>query len=439
MSKPLWHSGGDHEVDEKIMEFLAGEDVILDQELFLFDIQATQAHVRGLARIDVLSNGEARQLVDWLDELADAFTGGDFVLDARFEDGHTAIEHFLSERSASLGGRVHTGRSRNDQVQVAVRLYLRQGMEQLAQSTSDIAQACLERAGQDQDVAMPGYTHLQSAVPSSVGMWMAGLAEAFVDSLEFASGVRDLIDCNPLGTAAGYGVNLPLDRDGVSKDLGFRRTQINPVNVQNSRGKFEAMALQAAGHVLRDVQRLAWDLSLFISAEFGFVSLPEKYTTGSSIMPNKKNPDVVELLRARVAVVDAAIHEIQGILSLPSGYHRDLQFTKAPLIRGMKATLQALAIVPGLIRSIRFDEGRMKEALGKDVYATDQAVQLAAEGVPFREAYRRIKQQIGEIESGDPAASLARRVSPGAHADLRLSEISERLQSALSKNNSKRT
>ncbi|HKJ17809.1 MAG TPA: argininosuccinate lyase [Xanthomonadales bacterium] len=435
MTNPIWHSGSEHDEDKQVMEFLAGEDVILDQALFPFDVLATQAHVNGLARIGVLSDDDASQLVQWLDELAEQFRLGDFVLDARFEDGHSAIEYFLSQRSSSLGGKVHTGRSRNDQVQVAVRLYLKHSLAEMQTQTAEIAQACLKRASQDKDVAMPGYTHLQPAVPSSVGMWMAGFAEAFTDDLEFAVATAKALDCNPLGTAAGYGVNLPLDRDGVSTELGFSRTQINPVNVQNSRGKFEVMALQVAGHVLRDVQRLAWDLSLFASAEFGFVNLPEKFTTGSSIMPNKKNPDLVELLRARVAVVDAAVHEIQSILSLPSGYHRDLQFTKAPLLRGISATLQALSIVPGLISGMKFDKTRMSDALTADAFATDITVELAVDGVPFREAYRRTKQQIDQIEKGDPQASLARRVSPGAHADLQLEVIGERLQKLLLKNN----
>lgn len=434
MTKPIWQSGAGHTIDDRIMAFLAGEDVILDRELFLFDIQATQAHVNGLARIDLMTTEDAGQLCAWLDELAKDFLDGRFVLDERFEDGHSAIEHYLSERSADLGGKVHTGRSRNDQVQVAVRLFLKHVMSEMESHVASIAQACLDRATRDQDVAMPGYTHLQPAVPSSVGMWMAGLAEAFIDDLEFAVSVSRVLDCNPLGTAAGYGVNLPLDREGVGEELGFGRMQINPVNAQNSRGKFEVMALQAAGHALRDVQRLAWDLSLFTSAEFGFVRLPDQYTTGSSIMPNKRNPDVVELLRARIAVVDAAVHEIQSILSLPSGYHRDLQFTKAPLIRGMKAAVQALAIVPGLVDGIAFNRERMEAAITADAFATDSAVELAAQGVPFREAYRRTKQQIDQVQKGDPAASLAVRVSPGAHSDLRLSEMSERLENLRSKN-----
>jgi argininosuccinate lyase len=197
---------------------------------------------------------------------------------------------------------------------------------------------------------------------------------------------------------------------------------------QNSRGKFEVMALQAALHAMQDVRRLAWDLSLFTTSEFGFVSLPRQYITGSSIMPNKFNPDVVELLRGRAATPEAAITEIQSVLSLPSGYQRDLQLTKAPLIRGMEASLQALAIVPALVRGMAFRPERMRAAISTDMYATDIALQQAAAGVPFREAYLDAKKKLDQLETPDAEASLAQRVSPGACADLRLEQIRERLE-----------
>ena len=348
MTDYLWQDDGGAEVDRDIMEFMAGEDVILDRELFPFDIRATAAHVRGLARIGILEDEESSGLCELLDQLLLDFIEGRFVLDQRFEDGHSAIEMFLTGKLGDAGAKVHTGRSRNDQVAVATRLYLKDSLEQLVALNGRIALACLGRAERHSSLPMPGYTHLQRAVPSSVGLWMGGFAEAFTDNIEFAANVRNLIDCSPLGTAAGYGVNLPLDRDGVAGELGFSRIQVNPMYTQNSRGKYEVMALQAATHALQDVRRLAWDLSLFTTSEFNFVRLPAQYTTGSSIMPNKANPDVVELLRGSVATVESAVLEIQSVLSLPSGYQRDLQLTKAPLIRGLKAARQALAIVPPL-------------------------------------------------------------------------------------------
>ena len=427
MKKFLWQSEVGVSVDEAILEFTAGEDIILDRELFAYDIRATAAHARGLARIGILDSKEAKVLGGLLDDLLKEFQSGEFVLDARYEDGHSAIEFYLTERASELGPKVHTGRSRNDQVAVATRLYLKDQLQALASIAAGIASACLSRAERGAMVPMPGYTHLQRAVPSSVGLWMAAFAEAFTDDAAFAQSVLAIVDCSPLGTAAGYGVNLALDRDGVADELGFARLQVNPMYVQNSRGKFEVMTLQAALHAMQDLRRLAWDLSLFTTTEFDFVSLPPQYTTGSSIMPNKSNPDVIELLRGRVATVEAAVWEIQSTLSLPSGYQRDLQLTKAPLLRGMRAALQALRLVPALIEGMTFNEVRMRDAISREMYATDLTLERAAAGVPFRSAYRQAKTDPGESAAPDPVASIAKRVSPGACGDLQLERIRSRL------------
>lgn len=428
MKNYLWQEGGSEQVDQTIMEFMAGEDVILDRELFPFDIQATAAHVRGLERIGILDAGESETLCRLLGELSEEFAAGRFVLDEQYEDGHSAIEIFLTGQLGDTGAKVHTGRSRNDQVAVATRLYLKDRLQQLAGLCARIARSCLERAESHADVPMPGYTHLQRAVPSSIGLWMGAFAEAFTDDLAFAAGVLKLVDCSPLGTAAGYGVNLPLDREGVARELGFDRIQVNPMYTQNSRGKFEIMALQAVAHAMQDVRRLAWDLSLFTTSEFDFISLPDQYVTGSSIMPNKANPDVVELLRGRAATIEGAVMEIQSVLSLPSGYQRDLQLTKAPLIRGLNAGLQALAIVPPLIAGMQFKQENMQAAISLDMFATDLALAKSAQGVPFRTAYLEAKQDLeGKVEA-DAASSLAQRVSPGACGDLRLGWIEQRLE-----------
>ena len=428
MNKYLWQSDTGAQIDETIMEFMAGQDVVLDRELFPFDIRATAAHVRGLERIDILNKDESATLCGLLDDLLKEFKAGDFILDERFEDGHSAIEVYLTGRAGELGARVHTGRSRNDQVAVATRLYMKECLHRVTRLNAGIAMSCLTLAERHADVPMPGYTHLQRAVPSSVGLWMAGFAEAFTDNLAFSARVLELIDSSPLGTAAGYGVNLPLDRDGVAADLGFERIQINPMCSQNSRGKFEIMVLQALLHSMQDVRRLAWDLSLFTTSEFDFVRLPDQYTTGSSIMPNKSNPDVVELLRGRAATTEAAIVEIQATLSLPSGYQRDLQLTKAPLIRGTGSALQALAIMPGLVHGLEFRQENMLKAITPEMFATDIALQNAAAGVPFREAYLMAKQQLDETAQLDVQESLARRISPGACGDLQLKRIRLRLE-----------
>jgi argininosuccinate lyase len=302
-------------------------------------------------------------------------------------------------------------------------------VREIALLAAKISRAALDMAGRHALMPMPGYTHLQRAVPSSVGLWLGGFAEAFAEDVAFACAVLEMLDSSPLGTAAGYGVNLPLDREGVARDLGFSRVQINPLAAQNGRGKYEQMSLQAGLHAMQDVRRLAWDLSLFTTTEFSFIGLPPQYTTGSSIMPNKSNPDVVELLRGRVATLEGALVEIQAILSLPSGYQRDLQLTKAPVIRGLEGAVKALAIVPALISGLRFNFESMRQAIGPEMFATDFAVERAASGVPFREAYRQAKEQLPELPQGDVEQSLAQRMSPGACGNLQLERIRARLES----------
>ena len=423
MTQPLWQKS-DSKVDARIMRFLASDDVLLDREFFLHDITASKAHVEGLANIGVLNADEATALKRELDMLADDFRSGVFVLDERFEDGHSAIEARLTERLGDTGRKVHTGRSRNDQILVATRLWL----EALQKLCTASAKVCLDRATAE-SLPMPGYTHLQRAVVSSTSMWWAGFAEAFIDDAWRAQQTREWIDANPLGSAAGYGVNLKLDRDHTTRALGFARMQVSATYAQLSRGKFEMAALEAIGSALLDVRRLAWDLSLFTTAEFGFVVLPPEYTTGSSIMPNKRNPDVVELLRASYASVAAARTEVEQLLSLPSGYQRDLQFSKGGIFHGMYRGLAALELVPDLLTRMQWSEAAMRAAIEPAMYATDVAIERAAQGVPFRDAYRaaaKSAQSAGQDRT--PEQSLAARTSPGAHADLRLDELRARLK-----------
>ncbi len=410
-----------------VMEFLAGEDVLLDRQLLVYDIQATQAHIRGLSRINIFSLGEAAQLVSALDDLASEFQAGEFILDNRFEDGHSAIEAYLTERFGDLGKKIHTGRSRNDQILVATRLYLQAKLKTVRQQILAVAAACLQRAQADELTPMPGYTHLQPAMPSSVGLWMGAFAEAMLDNADWLFAIKQQINTSPLGAAAGFGVSLPLDREGVAKELGFERVQLNAQYVQNSRGKFELMALQGVEQVMLDVRRLAWDLSLFSTAEFGFVKMGKGYSTGSSIMPNKSNPDVVELLRGAVVVVQGAITELQNLLSLPSGYQRDLQLTKAPLLRAMKMATTSLEVLPGLIAGLEFERAAMLKKITPEMFATDRAMQLVATGLSFRDAYLQMKQV--EITAAEPSAeeSLSQRLSLGGSGKPGLDILQQRL------------
>ncbi len=426
MSKPLWQKDGVR-IDAAIMAFLAGSDVLLDREFIRYDIRASQAHAEGLQRIGILSADELTSITRELAELDSAIVSGEFVLDERHEDGHSAIEAWLSERLGETGKRIHTGRSRNDQILVATRLWLKDRLAGLVGLSVDITERCLAGARAHQDVPMPGYTHLQRAVVSTLGHWYAGYAEAFIDNAQRARDTLAWLDANPLGTAAGYGVNLPLDREHTTAALDFARLQLNPAYAQLSRGKFELAALEALGSAMLDLRRLAWDLSLFTTAEYGFVSLPAQYTTGSSIMPNKRNPDVVELMRASYATVAAAKTEIEQLLSLPSGYQRDLQIGKGALVHGFQHGLGALALAPELIANLSWNGARLRDAIDPGMYATDLAVELATQGMPFRDAYRQVADSLDGLGERSPEASIAARVSPGACGALELTRLAGRL------------
>lgn len=428
MTDYIWKKDSSTAVDERVMRFLAGDDVILDRELLPFDIRASQAHARGLARIEVLSHEQAEAMVASMDQLLAEFEAGQFTLDARFEDGHSAIESWLTEQLGEIGGRVHAGRSRNDQVAVALRLFMRDRLGRLQRICGRIARVCLDRAEREADVPLPGHTHLQQAMPSSLGLWWAGHAEAFIDNVELSGQVHDWLNASPLGTASGFGVNLPLDRDGVAEDLGFPRLVINPQYAQNSRGKIELRALDALAAATGDLRRLSWDLSLFASQEFGYVRVPAAFCTGSSIMPNKLNPDTVELLRSLHATVVGARAELEAVLSLPSGYQRDLQDSKPPLIRAFSRALAGLEILPDLLAGLDWQTERMRQAIAGELHATDRANELVGQGQSFREAYRQAAREASQLDQRTPEDSLRQRISPGACANLRLDHLQSRLQ-----------
>jgi argininosuccinate lyase len=422
----LWSAKG-AEIDEEIQAFLAGEDLRLDREWLLEDLRASQVHAACLVRAGVLSAEEGERLSRELERLSEEWRAGRLELDPRLEDGHSAIEYWLSERLGELGRKIHAGRSRNDQILVATRLWLKARLSELASACRGLAAVALARAEQEASSLMPGYTHLQPAVVQTLGHWWAGYAEAFIDDAWRARQTREYLDANPLGSAAGYGVNLPLDRDFATAALGFARLQLNPHYCQLSRGKFEVAALEALAQALLDLRRMAWDLSLFSTREFGFLELPARWTTGSSLMPNKRNPDAIELLRASYGVVAGAKAEIEAVLSLPSGYHRDLQAIKAPLVRAFARGLSSLRLLARLAGELGWRRERLAEAVQDPALgATDRAIALAQSGKPFRDAYREVKADPAG-GTWDPEASVAARISPGAPGRLELARLAARL------------
>jgi argininosuccinate lyase len=428
MKDLIWKKQGTGDTtDPAVMEFLAGEDIELDKELLLFDVSASAAHARGLHQIGIVDDDEITLLLKGLRAIKNDIVSGAKILDKQFEDGHSAIESWLTEAHGEVGGKIHTGRSRNDQVAVALRLYMKDRLKSLQNVCVETADVLLERVKVDGDLPMAGYTHLQSAMPSSAGLWLAGHAEAFIDNAELAALTCRWLDASPLGTASGFGVNLDLPRQAVAENLGFARMLVNPQYAQNSRGKTELQALSVLSACTLDLRRLAWDLSLFTTHEFGFVKLAQQYCTGSSIMPNKNNPDTVELLRAVHGVVQGAQTELASVLSLPSGYQRDLQATKPPLLRAFTKGLQALRLLPDLLKTFEWQKRRMRESISSEMLATDRALDMAREGIPFRDAYKTATAEAAEISGEKIAQSLVNRVSPGGCGRLEAGLLETRL------------
>ena len=421
----LWSGDDNNTIDAELMNFLAGEDIKLDRHLFIYDIKGTQAHIAGLTKAGILTGNEYRQLYDALNDLKALFMKQEFILDNSYEDCHSAIEFYLTQHLGELGKKAHTGRSRNDQVLTCSRLFSKHNLITIKSLISTVATDIMTLAKQHKNTVMPGYTHLQRAMPNTVAVWLLGFAEAMIDDGYLLKSTIDYINTSPLGTAAGFGVPLNLPRKQVAKEMGFARVQINPVYAQNSRGKFDLVVLQALYQVMLNIRRFSWDLSLFMTSEFNFISLKKSHTTGSSIMPNKVNPDVVELMRGSLATIEACMTQIQSLMSLPSGYQRDLQLSKEPLIKGILLTKQVLTLLPGLINALEFNHQNMQQAISSEMMATDQALSHVKQGVSFRDAYGQAKSEVSEITAQQ---SIESRISLGGAANLGLDYLQERLQ-----------
>ena len=387
----LWEKG--LPVNDAILRFCVGDDHLLDARLVSHDVKASIAHARMLKECGHLSSEDFDAIRGGLEELRRGHEAGEWEIRVEDEDVHTALESRLSAAIGSAGERIHLGRSRNDQVMAALRLYLLDVAEELATEAESCAAAVDTVAERQGELAIPGYTHLQRAMPSTVSLWAKGYSAELRDDAEGLRSSRRRLDLNPLGSAAGYGVPVvEIDRERSREFAGFARTQEPVTAVQLSRGKAEAGLLFEIVLVMQDLGRLAAELCLFASAEFGFVRLPDQYTTGSSIMPQKRNPDVFELLRARSVLVAADLQAVLAVpAKLPSGYHRDLQLMKEPLFRGIDSAHAALAIMTLALDGVRFDEEKLAAASDPELEATARAYELVRdEGIPFRQAYQRI-------------------------------------------------
>src|SRR5580692_1423830 len=393
----LWDKGTP--LDARVLAFTAGDDHALDDRLVRYDIQASIAHAEMLGVQGLLPAPDLDAVREALTAIGEEHAGGAWRVSLEQEDCQTAIENLLTARIGAAGGRLHAGRSRNDQVLAALRLYLREATQSLHDGALTVAAALDALAARHGSIVLPGYTHMQQAMPSTVGLWALGFAAEIRDDAEGLQLAKRRAAKNPLGSAAGYGTpNLDVNRESTRRALSFEVTQEPVTAVQLSRGKAEAHLLFEITLLTQDIGRLAADLLLFYTQEFGFVSLPEAFTTGSSIMPQKRNPDVFELIRGRSAVAYAALNEVLSITQkLTSGYQRDLQLIKPPLFRGIDSCSQTLAILPEALNGVRFRPENIR--LDPSIHAAAAANALVAkEGIPFREAYRRVAAQLKDNE-----------------------------------------
>jgi argininosuccinate lyase len=388
----LWDKGVD--LDQRVLQYTAGDDYALDERLVKYDVRASIAHAETLHAARLLDATDLVSIRDALTALGAEHAAGNWQIELADEDGQTALEKRLTARIGPAGGRVHLGRSRNDQVLTALRLYLLDAARELAQGAEAAAAALDSLKARDGAIALPGYTHMQQAMPSTVALWADGFAAELRDDARALAACTRRAGLSPLGSAAGYGTpGLPLDRDIAREKLGFGAVHAPVTAVQLSRGKAEAELLFQCVLLMQDLGRLASDLLLFYTQEFAFVALPPEFTTGSSIMPQKRNPDVFELVRGRTAVAHACLAEVLEIFAkLPSGYQRDLQLIKPPLFRGIDVALATAAIMAVGIDGVRFRPDQIK--LDPAIHAAEEANALVArEGIPFREAYRRIGEK----------------------------------------------
>jgi len=402
----LWDKG--QSVAAWVQRFTVGEDYRWDTLLLPYDIEGTRAHAAGLHRIGILSDAELRAVSEALDALKAEVAAGRVVVRPEDEDAHTVIETYLTKRLGDTGKKIHTGRSRNDQVLTAIRLFLKDGLREAGRQVARLVEQLCELGTAYNDALMPGYTHLQQAMPSTAGLWALGYAELLLSDLAALRHAFDQVDVSPLGSAAGYGVPfLELPREEVAQRLGFRTLQLHVTAVQLSRGKLELHAAHALVQVGATLNRMASDLVLFNSQEFGFVELPPEFCTGSSIMPQKQNPDVPELVRAGYHRLLAEMNVLLTLpANLPSGYHRDLQLTKEAVVRCVLHAHDLLTAMVQLLPGLRFRRDRMQAACTPALLATAEALRRVAEGVPFREAYRQAAAALDNLPQPDPETVL---------------------------------
>ena len=425
----LWHK--DYDLNHDVEQYTVGDDYLLDRRLIPADCVGSVAHAMMLASIGVLTEEECAKLGASLVDIVERYLNGGFTVAPSQEDVHTAIENLLTFKLGDIGKKLHTARSRNDQVIVDLRLFTKAWIHDFVSQVVKLLKTLTRFAGHHTFTPMVGRTHMQKAMPSTVGLWAGAYLESVLDDIELLKTAYVLNDQCPLGSAASYGVPIDIDRQMTSNLLGFSRVHRNVLYANNSRGKTELAVMQALEHFMLDFSRLAQDLILFSMPEFGYFSLPDELTSGSSIMPQKKNPCGLELIRAKTATFEGYLVQVATILKgLPSGYNRDLQETKRPFLSALDVAGLTTRMVELTIKQLVVNEDKLLAGFTPEVYATDKALELVVGGMPFRDAYKEVGMNLDKLSSLDPRETVKLRKHMGTAGNLGLEEAFRRAEDA---------
>ena len=417
-------------LDEKIDHFTVGKDREYDLYLAAYDCQASIAHAQMLAKTEVLTVEEADQLIGVLNDLKSEAEKGNFVIEAEFEDIHSKIEYVLIQKLGDLGKKIHTARSRNDQVLVALHLYLKEEIKTIKGLTLNFFNLLMDLADQHKDHFLPGYTHFQVAMPSSFGLWFSAYAESLIDDVILLNAAHQIVDQNPLGSAAGFGSSFPIDRRATTESLNFSDLKYNVIAAQMSRGKAEKTTATAIAALAATLSKMSMDICLYMGQEHNFISFPEELTTGSSIMPHKKNPDVFELIRGKCNLLQGLPNQLALLMTnLPSGYHREMQLAKGPIIEAINELKSCLDLFIFTLQKISVKENILDDPKYQYVFSVDTLNEWVKEGIPFRDAYKKMGDDIAK-QKYIPKKTLD-HTHLGSLGNLALQEINLKMKKAM--------
>ncbi|MDY0932084.1 argininosuccinate lyase [Chryseobacterium sp. CFBP8996] len=396
--KKIWQKD-DNATNILVNKFTVGKDLDFDESLAKYDVKGSMAHCKMLAEVGIISDEESKQMLSVLEEILNDIENGTFEIDKSAEDIHSQIESILIEKLGDTGKKIHTARSRNDQVLLDIKLYLLDEIREITALTDEFFQILIKLAEQHKNVLLPGYTHLQIAMPSSFGLWFGAYAEALLDDVEMLFSVKNIINKNPLGSAAGYGSSFPIDRESTTYNLGFQSMNYNSVYAQMTRGKSEKILAMAMATLAGTLGKFSYDVCLYLSQNFDFISFPKEFTTGSSIMPHKKNPDIFELVRARCNRIQSLPNEFILLTNnLPSGYHRDMQLTKEILFPAIDSLKECLEILSYTLPNIQVKDGILEDKKYKYLFSVEKINEEVKNGSSFRDAYVKVGQEIENNE-----------------------------------------